>query len=143
MVKFSAEQIQAWEESQRKREEAELALVRLLIEFGGMWVNCANRECRRIRGCADARACRKTHAEGILRWKREVMLPWARRRYPTVQWGAPAGVVEPQFKAALAAEAEEQARREGRTDASGNVDPAPRPRKQRVPRQPLYDPGDV
>jgi hypothetical protein len=60
-----------------------------------------------------------------------------------VQFGAPASVVEAQFEAALAAEEEEKARREGRTAASGEADPKPSRRKKRIPRQPLYDPGDV
>ena len=141
MAAFTAKEIQAAEEAERAREEDELALVRWLVEFGALWTTCADRECRRIRGCADARACRETHAEGILWWKREVMLPWVRERYPTVQWGAPAGVVELQLKAALEAEAEAQARGEGRTEPSVGAGPKPRRRRSsRVPHHPLYDP---
>ena len=134
MVEITDEQMRAHEERRRKEEEAELSLVRDLVDFAGMWKSCENRACRRAQGCNDPRACRKKHADGILWWKRNVRVPYLRKRYPTVQWGAPAGVVEPQYQAALEAEREEEARRQGRTPTS---------KKSRVVRQALHDPGDV
>lgn len=143
MAKDNADQIRAWQERQREEEQARLGFVRKLMDFAGMWQSCENRACRRRQGCADPNACGERHREAILRVGRECIAPALRKRYPTVQWGAPASVVEAQWEAALAAEDEEQARREGRADPSGNADPKPRRRKKRVPRQPLYDPGDV
>lgn len=92
----------AWEEQRRREEESELSFVRTLVNFVRAWRYCEERACRRGRTCADARVCKTRYADAILEWQRRVYLPYVRERYPTVQWGAPAGVVQPQFEAALA-----------------------------------------
>lgn len=141
--KDNADQMRAWEDYRREQEQVRLGFVRKLMDCVRMWQVCENRACRRKQGCADPGACSKRHDEDILRFQREYIVPWLRERYPTVQFGAPASVVEAQWEAALAAEEDEKARREGRVNTSGDADPKPRRRKQRVPRQALYDPGDV
>lgn len=127
----------AWEEARRREKEAELSFTKKLVDAVRAWRHCENRACRRGRGCADARACNEKHADAILEWQRRVYVPYLRERYPTVQWGAPAGVVEPQYQAALEAERQEEARRQGRPlpDSEASSD-------KRAERQPAYDPGD-
>jgi len=130
----------AWEEQRRREEESELSFVRTLVNFVRAWRYCEERACRRGRTCTDARACKTRYADAILEWQRRVYLPYVRERYPTVQWGAPAGVAQPQFEAALAAEEDEKSKREGRARVP---QPKPRSRKRaREERQPAYDPGD-
>lgn len=137
MSDVTPEQIAEWEESQRRQWEARYELVRKMINFVRQWRFCENRRCRRIRECCDPAACYIRYKEDIHWVLRNFVLPRLRKRYPGVQWGAPAGIVELQLEAALAAEAEEKARREGqpvsKTSRSG----------MKVERHPLYDPKDV
>jgi hypothetical protein len=139
-AKKAEEGRKAWEEERRKNEESELSFVRKLVNFVRMWRHCENRACRRRRTCTDARACQTKHADAILEWQRTVYIPYLRERFPTVQWGAPAGVMQPQLEAALAAEEEENAKREGRAPAEDLSSRAGKPAN--VPRHPAYDPGD-
>jgi len=143
MVKDNTEQMRAWQEYRREQEQLELGVTRKIVDFVGVWHGCENRACRRKQGCTDPRACGERYKEEILRIQREYLGPALRERYPTVQFGAPASVVEAQLEAARAAEEEENARREDRVAAAGDADPKPRRRKKRVAHQPLYDPGDV
>lgn len=143
MFGTSDDQMRAAQEYIQDQERIRLGLVRKIVNFVGVWQVCENRACRRGRGCADPHACGERYKEEILRFERETIVPWLREQYPTVQWGAPASVVEAQFEAACAAEEEEKARREGRADASGSGESGARRRKKRVARHPLYDPGDA
>lgn len=139
MPRISEERKRAYEESCSRREEAWHSLIRQIIDLGGTWQCCENRRCRRLQGCADPDACYRKHFEEIIAFIREVINPYLRERYPTVQWGAPASIVEVQWEAAIAAEREEAARREGRIVPKAGANTA----RARVPRHPLYDPKDV
>ncbi|MCC6948579.1 MAG: hypothetical protein IT539_12495 [Bradyrhizobiaceae bacterium] len=141
MTKFTDEQRRAIEERQRQEEETRLGIIRKIVDQVGTWKECENRACRRVQGCADPRACQEKHWEGIRAVFQQEIFPALARRYPTVQWGAPAGATEGQLEAAIEAEREEEARRDGcHADARES---ARRRKKIRVQRQPLYDPGDV
>ena len=137
---FTAAQIEEGERYQREYEESQRDLVRWLIESVKLWQHCEHRECRRMQRCVETQTCQKKYADDIIWWKREHLLPHLRERYPTVQWGAPASVVELQVEAALAAEADAKARREA--GKAGKPSPRKRRRRKRVPRQPLYVPRD-
>lgn len=104
------DKIEEFNQMMRERDEDGLALVRKLVDFARMWRFCEQRRCRRARRCLDGRACEEKHRADILRFRRRQMNPYLRRRYPNVQWGAPARVVEAQFQAALAAEKESEDR---------------------------------
>jgi hypothetical protein len=121
------------------KEEAERDLVRGLIDAVALWQQCEHRQCRRMQRCVETATCQTKYAEDILCWKREQLMPYLRKRYPAVQWGAPASILDVQLKAALAAEADAKARREAR--AAGKPVRRKR-RRKRVPRQPLYAPPD-
>jgi hypothetical protein len=101
---FAQNEIDEYERRRRAREESELSFTRRLLEVMGLWRRCENRACRRLRACSDPRLCATRYADAILEWKRTVLAPHLRTRYPSVSWGAPAAVVEPQIEAALAAE---------------------------------------
>jgi hypothetical protein len=135
MSAFTEEQIRAHEQYMREQEEAELWFVRILVDSVDMWQHCEKRTCRRERGCRVPRFCQRKYEADILWWKRTVLVPYLRERYPTVQWGGPPDIVARQHEAALAAEKEEEARRQGR--------PVPPSAESNVARQPLYVPGDV
>lgn len=136
---FSAAEIEAAAQHRQKQEEAERDLVRRLIDAVGLWQHCEHRQCRRMQRCVETATCQKKYADDIRWWQREQLVPYLRKRYPTVQWGAPASIVEVQIEAALAAEEEREARQQARKEAK----PMPRKRRRkRVPRQPLYAPPD-
>lgn len=81
------------------------SLDRALIDATRHWQECDMRRCRRAQCCAiPEMPCRKKNEAALLWWKRRKYIPYLRARYPTVQWGAPAGTMEPQLEAALAAE---------------------------------------
>jgi hypothetical protein len=86
------------------REERQLAFTRRLIALMGLWRHCDNRACRRTRTCRDSVLCAARYGSAIAEWQRTVLGPYLRQRYPSVSWGAPASVMEPQLEAALAAE---------------------------------------
>jgi len=133
------EQMARFEEAERERKEDELELVRFVIGMVKFWQHCEHRICRRMRSCVKTETCQTRYADDIRWWKREQLLPYLRKRYPSVQWGAPAGITELQVEAALAAEAEREAREAARKAGK----PLPRKRRRkRVPRHPLYVPRD-
>jgi hypothetical protein len=133
------EKIAAFEEARRQDEEAERDFVRSLIDAVKVWRHCEHRVCRRMQRCVETQTCQTKYADDILWFKRTHVLPYLRKRFPTVQWGAGAGIVEVQFEAALAAEEDRNARQQGRKQ--GKPMP-PKRRRKRVPRQPLYTPPD-
>jgi hypothetical protein len=82
------------------------AFGRKLINVTRQWRACEARVCRRAQRCAVPKApCVEKNSEEIRAWFRRVYIPYLRKRWPTVQWGAPAGLVEQQLEAAKAAEA--------------------------------------
>jgi len=82
------------------------AALRQLIDLAKLWRICPQRRCRRERRCAvPGTPCEPLHRDGYLQWTQRVYIPFLRKRWPTVHWGAPAGQVERELKAAEAAEA--------------------------------------
>lgn len=75
-----------------------------LIAMTKLWRMCPVDACRRQRRCTDHARCEREHWETVRWFKRRYVLPHLRKRFPSVQWGAPAGIVELQLEAALAAE---------------------------------------
>lgn len=121
----------------REREESfAIILARSLIDRTAMWAHCENRACRRARCCRDAHACQEKYGEITRDWFHSVMLPDLRERYPTVRWGSPE--MSEQYQAALAAEKEEEARRQGRPVTHTRSCDGNKPEKPQ-----LYDPGDL
>jgi hypothetical protein len=100
----SRERAEAYERWQQRREESELSLIGMLVEVGKLWSRCDRKACRRGRCCTDVRHCRERYDKQIVAWRRETLVPYMRERYPTVKWGAGAGIVETQLEAALEAE---------------------------------------
>jgi len=122
-------------------ESANRQMVRALIDAVGFWQQCEHRQCRRMQSCVQTRTCETKYADDILWWKREHLLPYLRAQYPTVQWGAPASIVESQIKAARAAEADQaRGKAQGKPGAGGRR--ARKRRRKAVPWQPLYVPPD-
>jgi hypothetical protein len=136
---FTPEEIENAQQVRTPEEEAERDLVRALIDSVKHWQECEHRICRRMQRCVETQTCQIKYAEVILWWKRTYLVPYLRKRYPTVQWGVPRANAEQQIRAALEAEADREARRQARKE--GKPLPPKRKRK-RVPRQPLYVPPD-
>lgn len=123
-----------------EEEEGRRSFVRKLVAATKVWQHCEHRICRRMRRCVETQTCETRYAEDIRDIVRNWVVPYLRKRYPTVQWGAPAGDLYPQFEAAFAAEQEREA--QGRKQ--GKPLPPKRKRKRkRVPRQPLCTPPDL
>jgi hypothetical protein len=94
------------QEGQAQEPEDPFALERGLINLTKFWAFCDQRVCRRARCCAiPAMPCEAKHREAFVRWKRRFYIPYLRKRWPTVHWGAPAGQVQLELAAAEAAEA--------------------------------------
>jgi hypothetical protein len=126
------------EEEKREIEEAERDLVRSLIEAVKFWQHCEHRVCRRMRRCVETQTCQTRYAGDIRWYKRTQVLPYLRKRYPTVRWGTPEGIGT-QLEAARAAEQESKARQQARKEDK----PIPRKRRRkRVRPQPLHAPRD-
>jgi hypothetical protein len=136
---FTPEEIEKAKPYHERLEEFERDLARDLTNLLRLWEQCEHRICRRVRSCVKTATCQTKYAKNILWWKRTQFAPYVLKRYPMVQWGAPASIVHVQLEAARAAEAESKARRQARAEGK----PLPRKRRRkRVPRQPLYMPRD-
>ncbi len=103
----------------------EHAALRRLIDVTKLWRLCPQRRCRREQRCAvPGTPCEPLHRDGYRQWVRRVYIPFLRKRWPTVHWGAPAGQVERELAGAQAAE------------AAGAATPhATRKRRRRSPRR--------
>jgi hypothetical protein len=120
---FSQAEIEEANRHCETMEERKHAFTRRLIELMGLWRHCDKRACLRGRTCSDPRLCAERYRNAIEEWQRTVLAPYLRKRYPTVSWGAPLAVTEPQLEAALGAE-----RARGSTPDAADSEPAAKPR---------------
>jgi len=96
----SQKRIEARGQKTQQREDTAPSDVRLILEVTQTWAGCDLKACRRTRRCADWRRCERVHAQTIQAWRQQVIVPYLRERYPSVQWGAPASIMDVQIEAA-------------------------------------------